>query len=139
MHLIAQHLIAQRTPGRRLMVLDDAETIARQARRRAVAHRRRREALQQVAAASLVVGIGAVTIGVSPLVVGSTLVVLTLVLAIAYQQVRGRQQVLRHRHSCAAPGAGIGTPRPKGAFSITRHRSGAPVWIRETAPDNRAA
>lgn len=121
------------------MVLDDAETIARQARRRAATQRRRREALQVTGAAGLVLAVGALIAGVPVGVVGITLLVLGLALGLAHHQVRGRQQTLRRRRVRATPGQGIGTPRPKGGFSTTRHRSGAPVWVRAQPLDDRAA
>jgi hypothetical protein len=114
------------------MVLDDAETVARQARRRAAARRRRREALQQVAAAGVFLGIAAVVMGASPLAVLAVLGGLAGALALAHHRLRGQQQVRRRRRHMLA-GPGIGTPRPKGGFSTTRHRSGAPVWISDRA------
>ena len=114
------------------MVLDDAETIAMQARRRAVVRRRRREALQQVAGVSGFLGLGAIIMGVSPLAVGGVLLGLAFLLGLAYQQVREHQQV-RSRRRRMSTGPGIGAPRPKGGFSTIRHRSGAPVWISDRA------
>jgi hypothetical protein len=130
-------LIPPRTPGRRLMVLDDAETIARQARRRAAVQRRRREALQQLAALTGVAGIVALLMGASIGTVGATMLVLGGVLALAHRQLQGKQQDARRRRVRALPGSGIGTPRPKGGFSTTRHRSGAPVWT--SSDPSRAA
>lgn len=131
--------LSARSPGRRLMVLDDAETIARQARRRQASGRRRREALQVVGAGSLVLAVFALLAGVPAAVVGVALLLLATTLGLAWHQVRERQQVMRRRQVRATPGQGIGTPRPKGAFSITRHRSGAPVWVREQPTADQAA
>ncbi len=127
-------LIPTRAPGRHLMVLDDAETIARQARRRAAIRRRRRESLKQVAAVSAVLAVAALVMGVSPMTIGLVTAGLALALGVAYQQVRDHQLQATRRRRRASVGGGIGTPRPKGGFSTTRHRSGAPVWI-----DKRAA
>ncbi|HUG86278.1 MAG TPA: hypothetical protein VMM13_17060 [Euzebya sp.] len=133
------HLITPRTTGRQLMVLDDAETIARQARRQLAMHRRRRERLHQAAAAGIVPSVAALIMGVSLAIVTLTLLLVVVALVVAAQQVRGRQQMLRRQQVRATPGPGIGTPRPKGGFSTTRHRSGAPVWIRDPSAGNRAA
>lgn len=115
------------------MVLDDAETIARQARRRAAMQRRRRERLQQAAAAAVVLAIAAMILGASAAAVAVTGLVVVAVLALAVQRLDGVQQAQRRRRSVTQSGQGIGTPRPKGGFSTTRHRSGAPVWIRDRA------
>jgi hypothetical protein len=118
--------------GRQLMVLDDAETIARQARRRAAVRRRQREALQQVGGGVAFLGVAAVILGASPLAVGAVVLVLAAALIGLQGRVRGQQQVQRRRRRMVT-GPGIGTPRPKGGFSTTRHRSGAPVWVVDRA------
>ncbi|MGI9016560.1 MAG: hypothetical protein ACR2HR_05550 [Euzebya sp.] len=115
------------------MVLDDAETIARQARRRAVLRRRRREVLQRVGILSVVLALAAVIMEVPIMTVGITIVGLWVIMGVALHQLRERQQQVRRRRRRASPGAGIGTPRPKGGFSTTRHRSGSPVWINDHA------
>lgn len=121
-------LIATRPPGRQLMVLDDAETIARQARRRVAMQRRRRERLQQAGAISVVLAIAAVLLGASPSTVLLTALAVSSLLAMGLHRVLDRQQASRRRRVITQPGRGIGAPRPKGGFSTTRHRSGAPVW-----------
>lgn len=123
----------QRSPGRQLMVLDDAETIARQARRRAVVRRRRREALKGLGFITGLMAVGAVVLGAQLLTVAVTWAAIVGVLLLAYSQLHDRQQVNRQRQRRASPGPGIGTPRPKGAFSTTRHRSGSPIWINDQA------
>lgn len=122
-------VVTERPVGRQLMVLDDAETIARQARRRAALRRRRREALQRLGVFSLVAALTAAIAGVPLLVVGAVWLVAASGLGLAYHHAREHQQHLRRRRSRAVPGPGIGAPRPKGGFSTTRHRSGAPVWV----------
>jgi hypothetical protein len=131
-HLTSPRPLATRPVGRQLMVLDDAESIARQARRRAALRRRQREALQQVAGVSGFVGLAAIIMGVAPQVVGAGLAVLAGGLWLAHHQLREQQQVRRRRRRLRT-GPGIGTPRPKGGFSTIRHRSGAPVWVSDRA------
>ncbi|MEE8601736.1 hypothetical protein [Euzebya tangerina] len=126
-------LLQQRRPGRQLMVLDDAETIARQARRRAAARRRRREALKGLGVITGLLAVVAILLGAAiPTVLVSWAAVMG-VLLLAFAQLRERRQMDRQRKRRANPGQGIGTPRPKGAFSTTRHRSGAPVWVSDQA------
>lgn len=127
-------LLTDRPAGRQLMVLDDAETVTCQARRRAVLQRRRREGLHRVGVLSLLAALVAVTAGLPVVVVGLAWVLLAALLGLAYHHARGRQQLLRRRRRRLNPGPGIGAPRPKGGFSTTRHRAGGPVWI-----DGRAA
>ncbi len=115
--------------GRQLMVLDDAETIAHQARRRAAVRRRRIEALQ-VALAVIVVGsIMALVIGVDAQTLLLADVALLVLGAAGWRWLHERVEQERRHRSWVQPGHGIGTPRPKGAFSTTRHRSGAPIWV----------
>lgn len=126
--------IAQPRTGRQLMVLDDAESIARQARRRAVARRRQQESLQIAVGAAIVLGIMALVMGVAlqtVLLVAGAVFVAGAALVHRLREAHDQRRRVQVR---ARVGNGIGTPRPKGGFSTTRHRSGAPVWI-----DRRAA
>ncbi len=127
-------LLTDRPSGRQLMVLDDAETITSQARRRAALHRRRREGFRRVGVFGLVAAVGAVLAGLPIVMVGGALLVLIATMAVTYRHARGRQQQVRRIRSRLNPGPGIGAPRPKGGFTTTRHRSGGPIWI-----DDRAA
>lgn len=120
--------------GRHLMVLDDAETIARQARRRAAVARRRREAVQVAVGAAVVMSVIAMVLGVSAETLVLVFVGLFGASALAWHQLQEWNDVRRRHRARAQIGRGIGTPRPKGGFSTTRHRSGAPVWV-----DRRAA
>lgn len=127
-------LTTQPRTGRQLMVLDDAETIAVQARRRAALRKRRQEAAQ-IALVVLVVGsVMALMIGVDAQTLLLADIALFVGVAAGWRWLQERMEQQRRHRSWAQPGRGIGTPRPKGAFSTTRHRSGAPVWV-----DDRAA
>ena len=127
-------LITKSTTGRQLMVLDDAETIAHQARRRAALQRRRQDAVRVAVVAAVVLSTIALIIGVSVQTVVLVFVGLFVAGVVGFRQLQELQDVRRRHHLRAQIGQGIGTPRPKGGFSTTRHRSGAPVWV-----DRRAA
>lgn len=123
------------TPGRHLMVLDDAETIARQARRRAAAAQRRREIARGGAVVAVFVVLGALIVGAPMEGVLALFAAMVLMTGFAYQRVQGHRALARRQADRATAGLGIGTPRPKGGFTTMRHRSGAPVWIdRSGAP-----
>ena len=126
-------LLHTRRPGRQLMVLGDAETIARQARRRAAARRRRRDALNALGVMTGLMAVAAVLMGMPVVTVAAGWAVIVGVLVLANVVLRDHRQMKRQRRRRATPGPGIGKPRPKGAFSTTRHRSGAPVWISDQA------
>ena len=111
------------------MVLDDAETIARQARRRAALRRRRREGVQRLAAGVVFAALVAVVLGAPLDVVGLAILLVGLAFAGAMHLLRERQQQVRVRRTRAQPGVGIGAPRPAGGFTTCRHRSGAPLWV----------
>lgn len=126
-------LITQPRTGRQLMVLDDAETIARQARRRAALRRRRQEALQVAVGVFVFAGIVALILGASVQAVVLVEAVIFGVAAAAWHHLQEWHDERRRQQSRAHVGRGIGTPRPKGGFSTTRHRSGAPVWVDDPA------
>jgi hypothetical protein len=128
-HTAMNMLTTHSRTGRQLMVLDDAETIARQARRRAATARRRRESLQVASAVAVLGSLAAVIMGVPVLKVLVAMVVLVGLVAVGYQRLHEHLELQRIQRVRANPGRGIGAPRPKGGFSTTRHRTGAPVWI----------
>lgn len=123
------HLLTQPRTGRQLMVPDDAESIARQARRRAATRRRQQDALRVVVGVGGVVSIIAMIMGVSLETIVMAAVVLGIAGYVGFRRLQDWYATQRVRRMRAQVGRGIGTPRPKGGFSTTRHRSGAPVWV----------
>lgn len=117
------------TPGRHLMVLDDAETIARQARRQAVIARRRRESLKGGAVVAGFAIAAAILAGASLTTVLLALGILALLAGLGLHHQQHQRRHARRHAARLESGHGVGTPRPKGGFSTTRHRSGAPVWV----------
>lgn len=117
----------QRKLGRQLMVPDDAESIARGARRRARQRARQRQLLQQLVTGGVVVAIGALIMGAPVTLVLGVAATLSLAAVVAYQRLREHEDRRRRRQVRATPGSGIGARRPDGAFSITRRRGPDPA------------
>lgn len=102
------------------MVLDDAESVARGARRRAVLRARHRQAAGTAGGVLLGLAAVALLLGADPWVTAGVVVVLAAAAVVGWLRLRRRLADQRRRAARARPGPGVGAPRPRGAFSHTR-------------------